>query len=86
MPPMDVDAVLFIVRKDLKGAPVARQREVADKADVAWSVLRRAIDGDENFHVETIRKLHRYYFENGEQAAPQQVAWNGEDGRQMGGD
>lgn len=79
---MDVDAVLFIVRKDLKGAPVARQREVAHKAGVAWSVLRRAIDGDSNFNVATIRKLHAHYLGGAQsETVPQQAAYAGPDRR-----
>ena len=59
---MDVDALLFIVRADLKGKSVERQREVARESDLAWSTVRKLIDGDENVTVKTLRKLHRHYF------------------------
>ena len=59
---MDVEALFYIVRADLKGKPVKRQREVAKECDLAWSTVRKIIDGSSNVNVATLQKLHRHYF------------------------
>ena len=52
--------ILDIVRKDLKGATVKRQREVAAATGMAWSTLRRIVDGS-SCHYATAEKLRAYY-------------------------
>lgn len=54
-----------MVRSDLKGATMARQREVADGAGVPWSTLRKIIDGDtQSPQYDTIKALWAWYEAN----------------------
>jgi hypothetical protein len=52
--------ILEIVRTDLKGGTVKRQREVAAACGMAWSTLRRIVDGS-GCHHATAEKLRGYY-------------------------
>lgn len=56
-----MEEIFYIVRTDLKGATVKRQQEVARACGLAWSTLRRIVDGDENIRYSTIQKLRAYY-------------------------
>lgn len=54
--------ILDTVRADLRGATLARQREVAEATKVPWGTLRKIVDGDtENPRYGTVEALRRYY-------------------------
>ena len=58
--------VLKTVRDDLKGASLAKQREVASATNVPWSTLRKIVDGHTNNpRYETVRALESYYSARG---------------------
>jgi hypothetical protein len=57
--------ILDTVRSDLKGATMARQRQVADESGVPWPTLRKIVDGDTaNPQWDTVKKLSTYYANN----------------------
>lgn len=76
--------ILDVVRADLKGATVKRQREVAAICGIAWSTLRRIVDGSGCQH-RTAEKLRGYYARQIQSSAPieQQAAWHGRDIRKQ---
>lgn len=57
--------ILEIVRADLKGASMERQKAVAEGAGVPWSTLRKIVDSDtENPRYITVQLLAAYYERN----------------------
>jgi predicted transcriptional regulator len=57
--------ILQLVRSDLKGASIERQKAVAQGAGVPWSTLRKIVDADtENPRYDTVQLLTAYYERN----------------------
>lgn len=62
--------ILEVVRADLKGATMERQREVAEATGIPWSTLRKIVDEDtESPRYDTVKRLVAYY-EQREASAP----------------
>lgn len=70
--------ILEMVRADLKGASMERQRTVAEGAGVPWSTLRKIVDSDtENPRYATVQLLAAYYERNPPGAANEQPPVHG---------
>ena len=67
--------ILELVRGDLKGATLERQKAVAEAAGVPWSTLRKIVDRDTpNPRYDTVQRLVAYYAANPPADQPQVAA------------
>lgn len=63
--------ILERVRSDLRGASLARQKEVAEAIGIPWATLRKIIDSNTtNPRYSTVEKLRAYYMSQAERSVP----------------